>query len=77
MSERAFYVETLDGSCPPDANWRMSLMTAGEIAKLLVRCIQNENDLYAIKIGEWFMAKDVYGEWFCPEWDHRFDFSIY
>lgn len=77
MCEKVFCVETLDGSCPLDANWRMSFMTRGEIAKLLVRCIQNRNDLFAVKIGEWFFCKKTEGQWFSPEWDHRFDYSIY
>lgn len=77
MSKKLFYVESLDGSCPPDSNWAMQLMTPEEIAKFLLKCIQNKNDIYALKIGEWFFCKVSEGKWFSPGWDHRFDMSIY
>lgn len=72
-----FRVETLDSSCPADANYANWGMNKAEIAKLLVKSVQGKNDYYAIKIGNWFLTKKLDGTWFSPEWDHRFDFMLY
>lgn len=72
-----FRVETLDSTCPRDANYANWGMSKEQIAKLLVKTLQGKNDYYAIKIGNFFLCKREDGTWFSPEWDHRFDFAIY
>jgi hypothetical protein len=72
MSEKIFYVETLAG----EDEWALRLMTKEELASFLAKCIKGQSAAYAVKIDSFFLCKQ--GEkWFAPEWDHRFDMSIY
>lgn len=75
MSEKIFYVETLSIK-ENQERWALHHMSKEEIAKFLAKCISGKTTTFAVKINEFFLCKQ--GEkWFAPEWDHRFDMSIY